>query len=222
MCGSAFGRVLFLFVFNRLGFGGSTIGTASWLLGGISVRFFVAHALAAEAFIIAYPRLPTVRRQLEGDKGILLVGAVLGTLMWVALRALLPIQGPVPMGIMLPSWLTMALFSGPVIVWITRPYLAVDSIGATASEARREVGRGLAIILPAIFVLIWAFGTQAGSNMMIGVVFVAGPALAAIVVGSSMLLGGIWKARGRTNQGWARATPYLIALGAIVLALALS
>ena len=197
MCGSAIGRVLLQGAFDVLAKRDTSIQLVSWILGGFSVRFFVAHAIAAEAFIIAHPRLPTVRRQLEGGKGTLLVGAALGTLMWLALRAMLPIQGSAPISVMLPSWLTMALFSGPLLVWITRPYLATDNLSGTTRDARREMGRGLAVILPAIFALVWAFGTEAGRNMMIGVVFVGGAALAAIVVGSRLLLAGLGKARGR-------------------------
>ena len=216
MFGSAIGRVVLQVVLDVLAKRESSIGVVTWLLGGVSVRFFVAHAVAAEAFMMAYPRLPTVRQQLEREKGTLVVGAALGTLLYVVLRAL------TMAGVSLASWLTMALFSGPLIVWIARQHLAVGVTETVSREGRREIGRGLAVILPAIFVLIWAFGTDAGNSLMIGVVFVGLPAIAAIVVGTSMLLGGVAKAQGRTDQRWARATPYLIALAAIVLALALS
>ena len=222
MGASAIGRVVLQVVLDVLTKRDSSVHAVSWILGGISVRFFVAHAIATEAFIVAYPRLPTVRRQLEGDKGTLIVGGAIGTMMWIVLRALFPIQGPAPVGTMLASWLTMALFSGPLIVWIARSYVGTDSMSDTARTARREMGRGLAIILPAIFALIWAFGSESGSGLGIGIAFVGMAALAVIVVGTSTLLGGIWRARGRANQRWARATPYLIALAAIVLALALS
>jgi hypothetical protein len=219
MCVSAFGRVILQGIFDVLAKRDSSIAVVSWLLGGISVRFFVAHALAAEAFIVAYPRLPTVRRFLERGMGTLTVGAALGTLMWVILRAMMPTSGPTLIGITLVSWLTMALFSGPIIVWIAREYLAAANTGGAAREARREIGYGLAVILPAVFVLIWTFGTEAGAGLMIGMVFVGIAALAVGAFGTSMLLGGIWKARGLNGQRWARATPLLIVLGLIILAM---
>ena len=74
--------------------------------------------------MLAHPRLPTVRQQLRRDKGTLVVGAALGTLMWVVLRALFPISGPAPAAILFASWLTMALVSGPLIVWIAQQYVA--------------------------------------------------------------------------------------------------
>jgi hypothetical protein len=222
MCGSAFGRVLLQGVFDVLAKRDSSIGVVTWLLGGISVRFLVAHAMAAEAFIVAYPRLPTIRRRLEGEKGTLIVGAGLGTLMWVVLRAMLPTSGPVLIGITLVSWLTMALFSGPLIVWIARNYVEMAGRDATSREARREIGYGLAVTLPGVFLLIWAFGSEAAAGWGIAIVFFALAALAVIVVGTSALLGGIWKARGRKGQGWARATPFLIAVAALILTLALS
>lgn len=192
----------------------------SWILGGVSVRFFVAHGFAAEAFMLAYPRLPTVRQQLQSNKGPLVVGAALGTLMWVVLRALFPIYVPAPAGVTLASWLTMALISGPIIVWIVRPYLATDSMSDASREGRREMGNGLAVIFPAVLVLLWGFGAESGLG--IAIVFIAFAALAVIVVGTSALLGGISKARGRTSQRWARAAPYLIFFAVIVLALMLS
>ena len=222
MFGSAVGRVILQLAFDVLAKRDSSVHVVTWLIGGVSVRFCVAHAIAAEAFMIAHPRVPTVRRRLEGEKGTLVVGAALGTVMWVILRALMPISGPVPAGVTLASWLTMALFSGPLIVWVARQFVASGNTDHSAQEARREIGRGLAVILSAVFVLIWAFGTEEGGRLGILVAFVGLGAIAVIVVGTSMLLGGIWKARGRTNQRWARATPYLIALAAIVLALALS
>ena len=222
MCGSAIGRVVLQVVFDVLGKRDSSIGIVTWLLGGVSLRFFVAHALAAEAFMMAYPRLPTVRHQLEREKGTLVVGGILGTVMWVVLRALIPIAGPSPAGITLVSWLTMALFSGPLVVWVAQQFVASGNLNASSQDARREIGRGLAVILPALFVLICTFGTDAGNSLMVGIVFVGFAAVALMVVGTSMLLGGISKARGRTNQRWARATPYLIALVAIMLAMALA
>ena len=222
MCGSAIGRVLLQTVFDVLAKRDSSIQAVSWILGGVSMRFFVAHAIATEAFIVAYPRLPSVRRQLEGKRGTLVVGAALGTLMWVVLRALLPIQGPAPIGVMLPSWLTMALFSGPLMVWMAQPYLATSTTSDTLRAARREIGRGWAIILLAVFVLIWTFLSESGSQLGIGMVFVGLPAIAVLVVGTSTLLGGMSKARGNPSQRWARAIPYLIAAGAVTLALAFS
>jgi hypothetical protein len=222
MCGSAFGGALLQSVFDTLTKSDSRIGTVTWLLGGISVRFLVAHALAAEAFIVAYPRLPTIRRQLERKNGTLIVGAGLGTLMWICLRAMIPISGRLLMGITLVSWLTLALFSGPLIVWIARNYVASVGTDATALEARREIGYGWAVALPGVLLLIWAFGTDAASGMGVAIAFVGLAALAVIVVGTSALLGGIWKAQGRKSEGWARATPFLIAVGALILAMALS
>lgn len=222
MCGSAIGRVLLQVVFDVLAKRDSSIQPVVWILSGVSMRFFVAHAIATEAFIVAYPRLPTVRRQLEGNRGTLVVGAALGTLMWIVLRTLLPIQGPAPIGVMLPSWLTMALFSGPLMVWMAQPYLTTSTMSDTLREARREIGRGWAIIMLAVFVLIWSFLSESGSQLGIGIVFVGLPALAVLVVGTSTLLGGISKARGSASQRWARAIPYLIAAGAVTLALAFS
>ena len=222
MCASAVGRVVLQVIIDVLAKRDSSVHGVMWILGGVSMRFFVAHAIAAELFIVAYPRLPTVRRQLEGEKGTLVVGAALGTLMWVVLRALMPLPGSAPVAITLASWLTFALFSGPIIVWIARPYLSMVSTSGTLGEARREMGRGLAVIFPAVFVLIWGFGTESGSSWGIAIVFIGFAALAAIVVGTSLLLGGMSKARGNTSQRWARAIPYLIAFAAIVLALMLS
>ena len=222
MCGSAIGRVVLQVVFDVLAKRDSAVHAVTWILGGVSMRFFVAHAIATEAFIVAYPRLPSVRRQLEGKQGTLVVGAALGTLMWVVLRALIPIQGPSPIGIVLPSWLTMALFSGPIMVWMAQPYLASTAMSDTTREARREIGRGWAIILIAVFVLIWTFLSESGRQLGIGIVFVGVPALAVLVLGTSTLLGGISKARGSPSQRWARAIPYLIAAAAVTLALAFS
>ena len=224
MCGSAIAHPVLQGVLDVLAKRDSSVHFVSWILGGISLRFFVAHAIAAEAFIIAHPRLPTIRRQLEGKKGTLIVGAALGTLLWVVLRALLPIQGPAPMGVMLmlPSLLTMALFSGPLIVWIVRPYLAMDSTAGTIRDARREIGRGWAVILPAMLLLLWAFGTEEGNRWGIAIVFFGFVALVAIVAGTSMLFGGMSKARGSTNERWVRAVPYLLFLAVIVAALAFS
>jgi hypothetical protein len=222
MCGSAIGRVVLQVVFDVLAKRESSVQAVTWILGGVSVRFFVAHALAAEVFMTAYPRLPTVRRQLAGEKGTLIVGAVLGTLMWVVLRALLPSAGPALLGIVFVSWLTMALVSGPIIVWIARGYVTTSSTDVGSREARREIGYGLSIILPAVLVLLWGFGTEGGAGMGVAVAFVGFAALAVIVVGTSKLLGGLSKARGITDQRWARATPYLIAVALVILALALS
>jgi len=188
MFGSAVGRVVLHGVFDVLAKRDSSIDAVTWLLGGISVRFFVAHALAAEAFMVAYPRLPTVRRRLEGEKGTLIVGAALGTVMWVVLRALLPIPGPVPIGATVASWLTMALFSGPLIVWIARQHLAMDDVAP-------GIGRGLAVILPSIFAEIWLFGTNEGNGMGVLIVFVGFAALVLMLVGFVMLLRGTRKAR---------------------------
>jgi len=220
MCASAIGSVVLQVIVDVLAKRDSSVHAVSWILGGVSMRFFVAHGIAAEAFIVAYPRLPTVRRQLEGEKGALLVGAALGTLMWLILRALFPISEPAPLAITFVSWLTLALCSGPVIVWLARQYVATDGTPAPAQDARREIGRGLAIILPALLVLLWGFGTESGLG--IAIVFVGFVALAAIAQGTSMLLGGMSKARGNTSQRWARATPYLIFFAVIVLALMLS
>jgi hypothetical protein len=195
MCGSAIGRVLLQSVFDVLAKRDSSVHAVTWILGGVSMRFFVAHAIATEAFIVAYPRLPSVRRQLEGKHGTLVVGAALGTLMWVVLRTLLPIHGPAPIGVMLPSWLTMALFSGPIMVWMAQPYLATTTMTDSSRAARREIGRGWAVILLAVFVLIWTFLSESGSQLGIGMVFVGLPALAVLVVGTSTLLGGLSKAR---------------------------
>jgi len=220
MCASAIGSVVLQVIVDVLAKRDSSVHAVSWILGGVSMRFFVAHGIAAEAFIVAYPRLPTVRRQLEGEKGALLVGAALGTLMWLILRALFPISEPAPLAITFVSWLTLALCSGPVIVWLARQYVATDGTPAPEQDARREIGRGLAIILPALLVLLWGFGTESGLG--IAIVFVGFVALAAIAQGTSMLLGGMSKARGNTSQRWARATPYLIFFAVIVLALMLS
>lgn len=197
MFGSAIGRVVLQVVFDVLAKRDSSIAVVSWILGGVSVRFFVAHALAAEAFMMAYPRLPTVRRQLEGKKGTLTVGAMLGTVMWVVLRALMPIPGPVRMGITLASWLTMALFSGPLIVWVALQFVASATLDASAREARRGIGRGFAVILAAVFALIWTFGSEEGSQLGILIAFVGLGALAIGLVGMGMLVGGMRKARGR-------------------------
>lgn len=220
MFGSAIARPILQGIFDVLAKRDSSVHLVTWILGGASARFFVTHAIAAELFIIAHPRLPTIRRQLEGKHGTLIVGAMLGTLMWVGLRALLPIQGPAPLGVTVPSWLTMALFSGPLIVWTVRPYLAMESLGVTTREARREIGRGWAIILPSIFVLIWGFLSESGSGLGILVVFLGFAALVVMALGMSTLLGGMSKARGSPSQGRARAIPYLILLAVIVLALA--
>jgi hypothetical protein len=222
MCASAIGRVLLQVVFDVLAKRDSSVHAVSWILGGVSMRFFVAHAIATEAFIVAYPRLPSVRRQLDGEKGTFVVGAALGTLMWVALRALVPNQGPAPIGVMLPSWLTMALFSGPIMVWMAQPYLATNTMSDTSRAARREIGRGWATILLAVFAPIWTLLSESGSQAGIGIVFVAIPAIVVLVVGTSTLLGGMSKARGNTSQRWARAIPYLITAGAVTLALAFS
>lgn len=221
MCASAIGRVVLQVTIDVLAKRDSSVHAVSWILGAISMRLFVAHGMAAEAFMIAYPRLPTVRRQLQRDKGTLVVGATLGTLIWVTLRAVFPISVPAPVIITFVSWLTMALFSGPVIVWIVRQYVATDGTEGAAQDARREMGRGLAIILPALLVLLWGFATESGGGLGIAIVFVGFVALAAIAHGTSMLLGGMSKARGNSSQRWARATPYLIALIAFVLALRL-
>ena len=219
MCASAIGRVLLQVIVDVLAKRDSSVPAVSWILGGISVRFFVAHGFAAEAFMMAYPRLPTVRQQLQGPRGALVVGAALGTLMWIALRALFPITGPAPAGVTLASWLTFALISGPVVVWSVRPYLATDGTSDALREGRREIRTGLTAILPALLVLLWAFTT---SGLGIGIVFVGFPALVVAVVGASAILGGLSKARGRPSQRWARATPYLIFVAVIALALILS
>ena len=220
MCASAIGRVVLQVIVDVLAKRDSSVDAVWWILGGVSVRFFVAHGLVAEAFMMAYPRLPTVRQQLQRAKGTILVGAALGTLMWIVLRALFPISAPAPFAITFVSWLTLALCSGPVIVWIARQYVATDGTSAVAQDARREIGRGLAVILPALLVLLWGFGTETGLG--IAIAFVGLVALAAIAQGMSMLLGGLSKARGSTSQGWARATPYLIFVAVMLLALMLS
>lgn len=222
MCASAIGRVVIQVIVDVLAQRDSSGAGMSWILGGVSVRFFVAHGFAAEAFLLAYPRLPTVRQQLQSGKGALVVGAALGTLMWVLLRALFPIPGFARAGVTLASWLTMALISGPIIVWVARPYLAMENMSDSLREGRREMGNGLAVILPAILVLFWAFFTPSGNGLGIGIVFVGFAALAVMAAGASSLLGGLSKARGRPSQRWARATPFLIFLAFIVLALMLS
>jgi hypothetical protein len=221
MSGSAFG-LLILRVLLGASAGDPSSGFAWLLLSGVSVRSFVAHALTAELFITAYPRMPTVRHHLDHPHGWLGVGAVLGTLMWVVIRAAMPTFGPLPLGRPMVSWLTMALFSGPMIVWIARQYVSTSRASDAAREARRRIAGGLAAILPGVCVLVWCFGTEAGSMAMIGVLFAAVPALAAIVAGTSMLLGGTWKALGLDGERWVKALPYVIALAALFAAMAMS
>jgi len=171
---------------------------ASLILGIGSYRSMMLNGIAAEVFLAAFDRMPSIRQAMERTAGALGVGAALGIVMWFVMDVLWPVPpGAMRAGLTTVVLLTYALFVGPSIVWVVAQHTPSPVPSLTLSrEKGRRIASGLAVMFPAPYVLLWTKYTEAGRNAMMagGVIYLF--ILALTGVGSLIILSGLLKRGG--------------------------
>ena len=210
------------------------------LQGLVAVVPWIIALTWAALFALAYRAWPSLRRHLEGTGGIMAIGAVYGCIEWLINHFVVFRSSLHLFSVSFVSWLDAVLVFGPAIVWsihrfrpqpemrpqqtaVTETSEAARKVPIAANTTSRDKGyiqifASILLIVPSVLCMHWIATDPQASNLMILAALIFIGAVAVALVGTSLLLGGIWTVLNWPGRWVARLAPLLLgAVAALVI-----
>jgi hypothetical protein len=190
------------------------------VLSYFGVRLVLYCAAYSLLFVLSYREWPALRRMTDRVAGMVGIGVLFGTAMWVLMKYVIFPSKTQETPIEVIYWLQYALFGGPPIVWGVRRFsplvpprpIFVRKPPSPAS-GWREIVAGIFLTIPALLCLLWLKTDPAAGYLMILGLFVALGAFGVLAIAAGLILGGIWAIFGLPGRMLVRLSPLLLAAG---------
>lgn len=171
-------------------------------------------------FALSYREWPALRRITDRLAGMLGIGVLFGTSIWVVMNYVIFRSKLQETPIEVISWLGYTVFRGLPIVWAVRRFSPFEPPrpvfvrqAPSPVSGRRQIIAGIVITIPALLCLHWLTTDPSAGYLMILGFFVGLGAVGVLVIATSLVLGGIWTMFGLPGRLLVQLSPYLFVAG---------
>lgn len=174
-------------------------------------------------FVLSYREWPVLRRITGSLPGMLGIGVLFGTAIWVVMHYIVVLVyrsklQETPIEVI--SWLGYTVFRAIPIVWAVRRFSPLEPRrpvfvrqAPSPMSGWRQIIAGIVITILALLCLHWLTTNPNAGYLMILGFFIGLGAVGVLVVATSLILGGIWTMFGLPGRLWAQLSPYLLVAG---------
>jgi len=171
-------------------------------------------------FVLSYREWPALRRITDRLDGMLGIGVLFGTAIWVVMHFIVFRSKLQEAPIEVISWLGYTVFRAVPIVWAVRRFSPLEPprpvfVRQTPSpvSGRRQIIAGIVITIPALLCLHWLTTDPSAGYLMILGFFIGLGAVGVLVIATSLILSGIWTMFGLPGRLLVQVSPYLLVAG---------